>query len=987
MNTTGRSRVLLAGATAGVVLAATLLASGVAADTGPTPSPSPSPSSQPSSEPSSEPTPDPSASPSTGPSASASPDVTSIPSPSTLVPTQNPDAARYLVIVDNGAYTASVKQRAYELGVAVTSEFNGVIDGFAAELTPQQAAELSVAAGVDYLERDKVVTIGSAVVTPTGCLTNSLGNIDDGGTGSVSLGFSVNWFGTSYNSVLINNNGGLSLNDNQGTFREFTGIDLATTNRPLIMPLFTDIDTRATVRTVTFGTVADLGADFGNKPGFCVNWVEVGEYSPTASSTAKFSAQLLIVDQGSGNVDIVFNYNKVLAPTSSTNGKFVIGYADPANRANSRIIATSSTNPTTLTDTGSSPLKNGSSGSAVAGRYVYQIRPGASPTATPSPSATPSPTPTASCPSSVPAGTQGCAPWGLDRLDQRDLPLDQLFTPAGTGANVIAYVVDTGIRTTHTEFTGRTASGYSAITGDPSTDDCQGHGTHVAGTIAGTTYGVAKGATVVPIRVLDCSGSGYTSWVISGLDWIRTNHATNFPGKRAVVNMSLGGGATKSLDDAVAALVAVNIPVVVAAGNSSANAANFSPAREPSAITVAASASNDAQASFSNFGSLVDIYAPGVGVISAGRTSDTAAATFSGTSMSAPHVAGAVAVYLALNATHTSAQVASALVESATPNKITSLGSGSPNKLLYARAFTAPADDSSSAPPSSAPPAAAPVPSSGGGSSGGGSSAPGSGGGAVVDDEITVTQPPITTNQVRSNGEFKVVDAAGRPVTLSAAGLTPNGLVVSGSGWQIASSGPLTSTNTTLRPGQMMTIRGSGLQRLTTTGIYILSQPTWVGAGIVSYENEFQTSFMVPALPPGQHTLQINTVRQGQSPVSIAVGFTLEAGTVSTTSAESSAAAKSLFIPFAAKSAALTPTAKKRLVAAMTGLGVAAPSISLTGFSTASASAASVRLANSRMRAISTYLTSMGFGQSVSVTPAKAVRPAQARGVLLRANG
>lgn len=974
MSRIGRPRAsFLAVATACGVLAATLLASSVSADTDISPSPEPSPSSEITPEPSPVETPEPVASPSTTSAA-------------TLQPTADPDAARYIVVVDNGAYLASVKERAYLLGGQVTTEFDGVIDGFAAELTPQQAATLSVTDGVDYLERDQVMSIDGAVISPSGCTTTSLGAIDDGSTGSVPLGFSVNWFGTSYDSIIVNNNGGITLNDNLGSFRDYAGINLSTTNRPLILPLFTDMDTRATARTVTFGAVADLGSDFGNKPGFCVNWVDVGEYSATPSSTAKFSAQLLIVDQGSGNVDIVFNYDKVLAPTSSTNGKFVIGYADPVNRSNSRIIATSATDPTTLTDTGSSPLKNGSSGSAVPGRYVYEIRPGSAPTATPSPSASPSPTPTASCPSSVPAGTQGCAPWGLDRLDQRDLPLDQLFTPAGAGANVISYIVDTGIRTDHTEFTGRTATGYSAVSGEPSTNDCHGHGTHVAGTVAGTTYGVAKSSVVVPVRVLDCFGSGYTSWVVGGLDWIRTNHASNFPGRRAVVNMSLGGGATKTLDDAVAALVNANIPVVVAAGNSSDNAAYYSPAREPLAITVGASASNDAQASFSNYGSLVDLYAPGVGVLSAGITSTTAAATYSGTSMASPHVAGAAAVYLALNPTHTAAQVASALVASASANKLSSLGAGSPNLLLYARTFAAPTEGDSSSPPSSAPPASAP---SSGGSSGGGSSAPAPGGGAVLDDEITVTQPPVVTNQVSGNGEFKVVDAAGRPVTLSAAGLTPAGLVVRGAGWEIASSGPLTAENTTLQPGQMMTIRGSGLQRLTTTGVYILSEPTWVGAGIVSYENEFETSFLIPALPPGQHTLQINTVRQGQAPVSIAVGFTLAEGKMQTTAATpaKSTATKSLFVPFAATSAKLTATAKKRLVATMTALGATAPAISLVGYSPRSASPASVTLANSRMRAIATYLRSAGFGANVTLVPTPAARAAQAKGVLVRASG
>ena len=979
MSSVRRRRAAISAAALSAVLMATLLAGGVAADTGDaTPGPTPSPSSDVT------PTPEPSPSPSELGQSSE-------PSSSPLVLSPDPDSERYIVVVDNSSFTASAKERAYQLGGEVTSEFSGVLDGFSADLTPQEAAALSVSEGVDYLERDQVLGITGAVASPLGCTTNSLGNIDDGGTGSVSLGFTINWFGTSYNSILINNNGGISLNDNRGAFVEYAGIDLATTGRPLILPLFTDMDTRATAKTVTFGTVANLGPDFGNKSGFCVNWVDVGEYAAPASSTPKFSAQLLIVNQGNSDVDIVFNYDKVLAPTSSSNGKFVIGFADPANRANSQIIATTATDPNTLIDTAVAPLKSRTTNSAVPGRNIFQIRSGPSPTATPSPSESPSSTPTTSCPDSAPAGTQACAPWGLDRLDQRSLPLDQLYAPAGAGSGVVTYIVDTGIYTSHSEFTGRTATGISTITGESSTADCNGHGTHVAGTIAGTTYGVAKSAIVVPVRVLDCGGSGYTTWVVGGLDWIRLNHSTNFPGKRAVVNMSLGGGVSKVLDDAVAALVTANIPVVVAAGNSAANAVNYSPAREPSAITVGASASNDAQASFSNFGSSLDLYAPGVNIISAGISSTTAAATYSGTSMAAPHVAGAAAVYLALNPSSTANQVATALIESASGNTLTSLGSGSPNKLLYVRTFSAPVPEQ----PSSAAPSSSP-PSGGGGGGGGGSSspAPSGGGGAALEDEITVTQPPLVTNQVSGNGEFKIIDAAGKPVQLSAAGLTPNGLVVRGVGWQVESSGPLTANNTTLQPGQSITIRGSGLQRLTTTGVYILSQPTWVAAGIVSYENEFETSFLVPALAPGQHTLQINSVRQGQAPVSIAVGFTLAAGTVSTSSSTSASetktsvtSTKSLFVPFASKSAVLSATAKKRISAALTSLGAAAPAISLTGFSTKSASPASVTLAAKRMRAINTYLKAIGFGQQVNFVPTKAARAPQTRGVLIRVAG
>lgn len=275
--------------------------------------------------------------------------------------------------------------------------------------------------------------------------------------------------------------------------------------------------------------------------------------------------------------------------------------------------------------------------------------------------------------------TQNSATWGLDRSDQRDLPLSTSFTyPNSAGTGVTAYIIDTGILTSHSEFTNRVGSGYTAITDGRGTTDCNGHGTHVAGTVAGTTYGLAKSARVVPVRVLDCNGSGYMSGVVAGVDWVAANAV-----KPAVANMSLGGGASSSLDTAVANLHNKGVTVVVAAGNSSADACTSSPARAPLAITVGATDSADAQAWFSNYGSCLDIYAPGVGITSAWIGSSTATNTISGTSMATPHVVGAAALALGLNPKMCSSQVRDVLVNASTPDKVTSIGTGSPNKLLF----------------------------------------------------------------------------------------------------------------------------------------------------------------------------------------------------------------------------------------------------------------------------------------------------------------
>lgn len=268
--------------------------------------------------------------------------------------------------------------------------------------------------------------------------------------------------------------------------------------------------------------------------------------------------------------------------------------------------------------------------------------------------------------------------WGLDRIDQRNRPLNSSYTYSTTAPNVNVYVLDTGVRATHQTFGGRVKQGYDFIDNDTNADDGYGHGTHVAGTIAGSTYGVAKGVSIYPVRVLDSSGSGTTAQVVAGINWITQNAV-----KPAVANASLGGSGSTSIDNAVRNSVAAGITWVVAAGNSGANASSYSPARVTQAITVGATTSTDARASYSNYGSVLDLFAPGSTITSAWNTSNTATYTGNGTSFASPHVAGAAALYLSTHTAATPAQVEAALVASATTGVVTSPGSGSPNRLLH----------------------------------------------------------------------------------------------------------------------------------------------------------------------------------------------------------------------------------------------------------------------------------------------------------------
>ena len=274
--------------------------------------------------------------------------------------------------------------------------------------------------------------------------------------------------------------------------------------------------------------------------------------------------------------------------------------------------------------------------------------------------------------------TQSGATWGIDRIDQRNLPLSGTYTYNFNGAGVHAYIIDTGIRATHQQFGGRVSGGFTAINDGNGTNDCNGHGTHVSGTVGSATYGVAKGVSLHPVRVLDCTGSGSTSGVIAGVNWVTQNRVLP-----AVANMSLGGGVSTALDTAVANSIASGVTYAIAAGNSNANACNSSPARVATALTVGSTTTTDARSSFSNFGTCVDVFAPGSSITSTWNTSDTATNTISGTSMATPHVAGVAALYLSQFGNQSAAAVAAGIVGNATTGVVGNPGTGSPNRLLF----------------------------------------------------------------------------------------------------------------------------------------------------------------------------------------------------------------------------------------------------------------------------------------------------------------
>lgn len=285
-----------------------------------------------------------------------------------------------------------------------------------------------------------------------------------------------------------------------------------------------------------------------------------------------------------------------------------------------------------------------------------------------------------------PAAVQTGATWGIDRIDQRDLPLNSEYSYGTDASNVHAYIIDSGIRSTHVEFGGRATKDYDALTDGQNGNDCMGHGTHVAGTIGSATWGVAKSIRLHAVRVLPCSGSGTTSHLIMGIDWVTANHLSP-----AVANISVtASGPSNAIDSAIESMINSGVTTVVAAGNNNMDACNYSPARAANAITVGATYTADQKATYSNFGNCVDMWAPGSLITSVSYANDTDSRIMSGTSMASPHVTGVAALYLAVNPNANPATVAQNIFNTSTPNVVTGLDIASPNRLVYSWLGSAP---------------------------------------------------------------------------------------------------------------------------------------------------------------------------------------------------------------------------------------------------------------------------------------------------------